>query len=527
MERQNKAQATLRTGRLDVRLLVAAWIAVSIPLVAAPRFHHLYGGAPRWVFLTACLLGLMISLKCDVAARLSKLTPVSSLRLLAAFLLFYSAVFLCAACWRVLQYQGCFSDNAILCQAMWNTLHGRFMETSVLEAGNHLTFHNSPLMLSVLPFYALWPAPVTVLAVQTLFIALAGYGVYVACRALMPCGIGLVVACGFLLCPTLAAGHYTWHDSLFALGPLALAYGAYLRERPRPCLAWLLLGLAAKEDALLFAGAFLVLALIHRRSWRWIVPLALVTAFWALFTLWLFSFRTPGDPTYHRGVGLSIAQVYEPETLEYLYVLLRPYGLGLFTAVPEVLLALPNLAVNVVVKYAALRDVTWRFSGLVQLGLILAFAHYVSRGCSRSARSKTAPWASLAVWMFFAQLSYLPYSLRPSLFAFNNADVRARRAAVQLVPPRSSVAVTSALSSYFANREVLLLLTEQRRAVDGCEYLVYDERSLQQDQVSQSRNAAFLAEVAAGRAGYGKLLERNGVFVWRRSAATPTTRAAP
>jgi uncharacterized membrane protein len=73
-------------------------------------------------------------------------------------------------------------DLGIFNQALWNTLHGRFLyyttEPFYTRTGCFLGTHFSPIILLVLPFYAVYPKPESLLVISTFVVALGALPAY-------------------------------------------------------------------------------------------------------------------------------------------------------------------------------------------------------------------------------------------------------------------------------------------------------------------------------------------------------------
>lgn len=74
-------------------------------------------------------------------------------------------------------------DLGIFNQALWNTLHGRFLYYTVdigiyTNTGCFLAAHFSPIILLALPFYAIYPSGETLLIISTFLIAAGAFPVY-------------------------------------------------------------------------------------------------------------------------------------------------------------------------------------------------------------------------------------------------------------------------------------------------------------------------------------------------------------
>lgn len=172
------------------------------------------------------------------------------------------------------------SDLAVFDQVLWNTIHGRFMEStlSLARCIPHSFFgdHFSPALLLLLPLYALIPRPETLLLVQTVALALGVWPIYLLGRHYLPPGAQrLVWVAAYILSACLSfVALYDFHEITLAVAPLGFAMYFLATRRTLPMIASLLIALLAKEEvALISLGFGLALALQGR--WR---ASALVTA---------------------------------------------------------------------------------------------------------------------------------------------------------------------------------------------------------------------------------------------------------
>jgi len=99
---------------------------------------------------------------------------------------FMLLVFAAAYGWLVLARHDRFNstgyDLAIHEQILWNTLNGRFFASS-LEVDNSFADHFRPLMLALLPFYALFQSAKTLLMIQVSALAAAAIPLFLIADA--------------------------------------------------------------------------------------------------------------------------------------------------------------------------------------------------------------------------------------------------------------------------------------------------------------------------------------------------------
>ena len=170
-------------------------------------------------------------------------------------------------------------DLGVFEQVLWNTANGRFME-STLSLGRcdpHSFFgdHFSPVLLLLVPLYALVPRPETLIIVQTIALAAGGWPIYLLARHLLAAGgQRLVWVLAYVLSAPLAfVTLYDFHEITLAVLPLGLAMYFLVRRQT----AWLSCSLAVaflvKEEVALIGIGF-GLALLAQGRWR---PAAIVT----------------------------------------------------------------------------------------------------------------------------------------------------------------------------------------------------------------------------------------------------------
>lgn len=168
-------------------------------------------------------------------------------------------------------------DQGIFNQVFWNNLHGRFFQSSLSSAVSsavqqdnqvpsvfyhRLGQHFTPALLVWLPFYALFPSPVTLIFLQVTLVAAGGLVLYALARHYLDAPLAIAIAASFyganaVIGPTFSNFHDLCQVPLFIFS-LLLAL-----EKRRWWLFWLMaaLTLAIREDAgvMLFGiGVYLV-----------------------------------------------------------------------------------------------------------------------------------------------------------------------------------------------------------------------------------------------------------------------------
>ncbi|MFA6604042.1 MAG: DUF2079 domain-containing protein [Patescibacteria group bacterium] len=193
-------------------------------------------------------------------------------------ILAYIGLFSALCLWKYGLYLYDSIDLAYFNQVFWNFLHGRWFEGSI-HPHSSLGDHAELAIPFLLPFYAFFPDPRTLLVLQTVALALPAWPLFLiaerrfAARSLAP----IAIAALWLASPLVQnINIYEFHILPFALLPLLFALREYDRGRLRHFLIFALLALVVREDVALVVVAFGVLAWIEKRSWSWrLAPVAL------------------------------------------------------------------------------------------------------------------------------------------------------------------------------------------------------------------------------------------------------------
>ena len=147
-------------------------------------------------------------------------------------------------------------DLSVFDYALWSTLHGTPGQVPFL---GHSLFaeHFMPTLLAVLPVYALWQSPATLLILQLTFIAVAAVVLYGLAIRKLPAPAAIALTAAFLFSRRTHSGLEAWFH-VEALEPL-LIFGmvwAAGERRWRWYWACVLLALGCKEDVPVYLGLF-------------------------------------------------------------------------------------------------------------------------------------------------------------------------------------------------------------------------------------------------------------------------------
>jgi uncharacterized membrane protein len=315
---------------------------------------------------------------------------VGLMALAFAFLVGYHAIF------RHLEFHTDAFDLGNMDQAVWNTLHGhpfRFTNRGADDFGppTRLSIHVEPILLPLSLLYLIHAGPETLLATQTVALALGAIPLFALSLRRLPrlpfVGVGLVFA--YLLSPfTVSEALWDFHAVALATPLLLFALWALDSRRYRWFLAAAILAIATKEDVgLSVAVVALLLAVARPEKRRYGLLVALGALLWVAICFKLilphYNVGVAGGNNYwyrYSWLGrtplealvnaitkpwIVLGYLLVPGRLGYLAIVLRSAGgLGLL-APPLLLAALPDLAVNLLSSH------TEQYSGFFQYNAII------------------------------------------------------------------------------------------------------------------------------------------------------------
>jgi uncharacterized membrane protein len=430
-------------------------------------------------------------------------------------------------------------DLGIFDQVFWNTTQGRFFESTMSLAQpqphSYLADHFSPIYLVLLPAYALIPRPETLVVLQTLFLALGVWPIYLLARSKLEAGLPrlLWVLVYFLFLPLAFINLFDFHE--LALSVLPLGFALYFLERGQ--WGFFLASLAStfliKEELPLTGvafGAYILLAKRNPKLGLGVLVGSLAT-FLALVRFAIPAFGGGSSAYFARRLALRYAELgttpqeiitttlthpgtlihilFQGQKLKFLVGIFGPV-LGL-TAISgwAAILVLPTLALLLLSNYAPQYAFTSHYSApLIALVIgtsILAFA--------RMPRSWQAPvgGAVLASALVFSFLfGDLPFSRHFDLHQFQpEPRYAAFTGNLSRIPADASVAAENNLTPHLSQRRFIYNL--EFEGPQNAEFLALDDAALGHSP------AALLQQIATFESlGYTVIATGDGLALMKR-----------
>lgn len=187
-------------------------------------------------------------------------------------------------------------DLGIYGQVFFNTAQGNLFEFTIhphLYLGDHFEL----FILFLTPFFMIFKSPLTLLFFQAAAVALTAWPLYLIVRRWLNPRWALALSIAFLINPfVLNLTFFEFHILVFVLPLITFAFYFYHTKRFTPFVIFLLLSLTIREDVAFVVIMFGILALVERRSLRWILTPIVAGSLWFITALQLTGyFNTSGS----------------------------------------------------------------------------------------------------------------------------------------------------------------------------------------------------------------------------------------
>ena len=376
-------------------------------------------------------------------------------------------------------------------QAIWNTLRGRFL-FSTIPNKSILAYHFSPYMALLSPLLLLWSDVRILFAAQVIGIAATGLILFKLIDDKRP-WLALILLIAFYFNAALQqVALLELRRVTLAMPFIALAiYGLY-KDKRWLMLLGIILSLLVKEDLGLIVAAMGVYLLIIKRDWRWGIPIILLGLVWTTtMVAWVVpSIRGnfAGQTRYYGDWGSTpveiaeniitnpgkvIQTMFDSEGLDALWRTFLPLGVILPFLAPEFLLmSLPLLGLYLLSSEPEMHQLErWYLAPLLPI-----FFAAVAVALVRLPRRFTG-WAAGAL-LIATIVGYILYSPGPfgGRFESSRYQVTERHErvwmALDAVPDDAKVAAQVAFIVPLAHREHIYLYPWYAIGQENIDYFV-------------------------------------------------------
>lgn len=351
-------------------------------------------------------------------------------------------------------------DLGIFSQALWNTLHGDWFQSSIKGGMNIMGDHFSPILLLLAPFYAVFPDPKTVLYIQAIVMASCIPLIYLfAKKMLRDHKAAFVFAFSyFLYFPSRAVFREDFHPEVFAEPLILLAMLALHTDRKKIFMPLLSVFFLIKENMIgvvCMFGVYLAAFFKKFKSGALIIITA-VAAFIAVVHLIIPGIGGEGYlyTGFYRELLASPARIFPAlfngDNLSYICKLFSPVAFLSFFH-PSLILTFPVLFQNLLSANEVMRSFNYHYT----LGLTPFVYASAVLGYQRLVGRKIKPFFLLWGIVILSVLRAGPadyFYLRQSLNSVS-PEVRSFADELSQIPSEASVLTHNNIIPQLVNRK--------------------------------------------------------------------------
>lgn len=477
----------------------------------------------------------------SIAARLNRAMETKNAEIwsVVAIAFLFCVVFGAFSVLRHRTYHSFGDDLGVFDQIFWNTTQGRPFESTISLGISqpHFFFgdHFSPIYWVIMPIYALFPRPETLVIIQTIAISAGVVPIYLLARSKLEPGLIRLswVLAYFLFLPVAFIALFDFHETTLAILPLGFAIYFVETGRHRWFILSLLVAFLVKEEMPLIGigiGAYIIL---KRDAPLLGIGVVLVSAavFATIVGAIIPSFAQGRSYAYvgyrYSALGTTWRQIFvslltKPVTVGKVLLQAKKaaFLVGIFGPVLGLsalsgwaaLMLLPTLGYLLLSNYEPQYSFTLQYAAPL-VPLVLATSIIGLARLSRPAQSRVALAVVISSILFSVVVGDMPFSRR---FDFNNFRVEARyeqfERVLAMIPPSASVSAENNLTPHLTHRRYVYTLEYQ--GTQRADYVALDYAAVQRDQNK------FQAQVNSIQAqGYRVVGSGEGLALLKRYAS--------
>ncbi len=265
-------------------------------------------------------------------------------------------------------------DLSNMDQTIWYTLHNHFFQFRHPDNFvSRFSIHADLILVLLSPVYLLWNDVRAILVIQTVMLAIGAIPVYfISMRLLKNKIISLTIVISYLLNPTMQwTNIYDFHGVSFAIPFILSAFYFALIKRWGWYSIFVFLALITKEEISLNIAMMGIAIIFYMKNWKMGFVTVLIGFGW-FFTMvfGVMPYFTPGGvhwalekmgtensnqlPQYIlqllKAKQLVQTFIFNPTTIEYYQLLLKPFAYLPILGIPWIFLSAPEIAINIIRK---------------------------------------------------------------------------------------------------------------------------------------------------------------------------------
>lgn len=445
-------------------------------------------------------------------------SPQLFIILLALYSVFFSIV-------SILHHQNYQNTNppdmGLYSQIQWNNIHGRFFQSST--SGSNFTTHNSPFLILLAPFYAIYPHPESLIVLKSVLLAFSAFPFYLISKHYLNERSARILSIAYLFFPFIVGQNFNApHEICFLPTFILFCFYFFIKNKFKQFLFFLLISLSIKEHVAMIPVMFGLYAMVLKKEKQWILTPIILGVFWAVFSIWLMSYfqkiyhvdpapmwlieeikrnfsRSDHSILTNLIEGIKNSNLGQLNNFNLVYLLFSPLAVILPFNSLIWLIGSPELFINLLATHP-LTYPTWHYNIVSSCFLLIACAASIRKISIKLYPKIDIPLDKtqeiLSLFLLFCILSHFFLWSDYIYIKENSLYTTTMNEAVSLIPREASVSLPKNLAAYFSDRKDYFLLNDSRKG----QYLitdstVSDDISTQYTKIFQSNNIRVYKQI--------------------------------
>ncbi len=379
-------------------------------------------------------------------------------------------------------------DLALRNQAFWRFLHGTGFVSTMDAYGTPISnfgVHSAYIYFPMLPIYALFPCPPTLMILQALMAALGGYLLFRCLKARFTSEIAIGITIVYWITVFInGAVFFGVHEITFAPPFIVLMFDSFFKNNAKRFLLWTFVVLSIKETMPFVVVGFVILALIKRRSWVWWAIPGFMAAAFAAFNFGLvfpllrsgmahaymgldFLPKSPGD-----WLKIAPLKLRYPFVLASAFLFVGPFTMYALPALPEIAINMVSMNPNHTAFYA-------HYTIVIAIVFLVSSAVAIDAGSRNRFLSRIAGDSRrAALWLvmvlILSQAVISPMWI-PVLFPRDYSRKVGLWKLIRRIPPQATVMASHGFLAALSSRNRVYSFYNTFNRLKSCDYLMIDE----------------------------------------------------
>jgi len=360
---------------------------------------------------------------------------------------------------------------------------------------SHFKVHISPALYLFLPFYYIFPSPITLQVVQAILIALSIWPLYLLCKTYhLKSWTTFIVISLYALFPALAGSCFNdFHEN--CLLPLFLFFliWAYENDKIKLTILFTILTLLIKEDSAILVAFLSLYYFISQKKRKLAAGLLALSILYFLSAITLLSSYGNGVLGYMTNFTIegksgmvqmvlslilnpaySLLQCLQvPEKLYYLLFLVLPLNTILFVNKKYVrmIILFPFILMNLMPNYDALYTLQYQY----HFGITVFLFYILVQNISEISSERVKVWALYS--LFAVMILFVPTSLKTAIkcgitFYSEHETNDQIRTMLDQIPASASINISPKLLPYLYDHKEVYPIT----SLLTTDYVIFDQR---------------------------------------------------